>query len=255
MAIFVDSSDMVEIRKFMKMGVLRGVTTNPTILLKDGLTGGVAEIKKRTLEIAETIYPYPLSVEVTTNDRDKMLEQAQQLAAWADNIVVKITIHGPQGELHNLEVIHLLAHKHNVRVNVTAIMSAQQCLLAAMAGAAYVSLFCGRVNNMGYNCIEELKKTRKLLDQLNLKAKIIAASTREIVNIVEWLEAGAHIVTVVPKLLEGMLVHPYTKETVSQFLEDALRSEQLAQHPAIHTLAEKVSPAKSKKNDVVSTTF
>jgi transaldolase len=252
MAIFVDSGDLKEITKFMKMGLLRGVTTNPTILLKDGITGGMPEIRKRTLEIAKTIHPYPLSIEVTTNAKDKMLEQARQFAQWADNIVVKITIHGPEGELHNVEIIHALEHQHDIRVNVTAMMSAQQCFLAAMAGATYVSLFCGRINNMGYNCVEELKKTRKLLDQFNLKARIIAASTREVLNVVEWLEAGAHIVTVAPKLLEGMLIHPYTKETVRQFLQDALKSEQLVQQAGVSTVLETIPLAGAKKNDAVS---
>jgi transaldolase len=251
MAIFVDSGDITEIRKFMRMGIIRGVTTNPTILLKDGVTGGLDEIRKRTLEIAKTIHPYPLSVEVTTNDKDLMLDQARMLAGWADNIVVKITVHGPEGELHNLEVVCALENRYNVRVNVTAMMSAQQCLLAGMAGATYVSLFAGRVNNMGYNCLEELKKTRKLIDQFNLKARIIAASTREILNVVEWLEAGAHIVTVVPKLLEGMLVHPYTKETVKQFLQDALRSEQLAAQTGISAVLKPIPPTVGKKKVAV----
>jgi transaldolase len=254
MAIFIDSGNIAEIRKFMKMGILRGVTTNPTILLKDGLTGGLPEIKKRTLEIAKTIHPYPLSIEVTTNDKDRMLDEARQLASWADNIVVKITVHGPEGELHNLEIIHALEHQYDVRVNVTAMMSAQQCLLAGLAGATYVSLFCGRVNNMGYNSIDEVKKTRKLLDQFNLKARIIAASTREVLNVVEWLEAGAHVVTVAPKLIEGMLVHPYTKETVQQFLQDALKSEHLAIHSAAAEIVE-TPLAGVEKNDVVTARF
>jgi len=250
MAIFIDTGNIAEIRKFMKMGILRGVTTNPSILLKDGLTGGLPEIKKRTLEIAKLIHPYPLSVEVTTNDKDKMLEQARNLASWTDNIAVKITIHGPEGEMHNLEVIHTLEHQFNIRVNVTAMMSAQQCLLAAFAGATYVSLFCGRVNNMGYNCIDELRKTRKLLDQFNLKSKIIAASTREVLNVVEWFEAGAHIVTILPPLLEGMLVHPYSKETVKQFLRDAQKSEQIAIRKSAEEIIE--MPIESLKNDSVS---
>ncbi|MDP8212640.1 MAG: transaldolase family protein [Candidatus Zapsychrus exili] len=104
-------------------------------------------------------------------------------------------------------------------------MSAQQCFLAAMAGASYVSLFCGRVNNMGYNSIDEIQKLRDLLDEHCLKAEIIAASTREVLNISEWLSAGAHIVTVLPKFLNGMLVHPYTKETVQMFLDDAAKGE------------------------------
>jgi transaldolase len=250
MAIFIDSGDINEIRRFMKMGILRGVTTNPTILLKDGLTGGIDEIQKKTLEIAETIYPYPLSIEVTTNDNDMMLDQARRLAHWAENIVVKITVHGPDGEMHNLEVIHALEYQHNIRVNVTAMMSAQQCLLAGLAGATYVSLFGGRVNNMGYNCLDELRKTRKLLDQFNLKAKIIAASTREVLNVVEWLEAGAHIVTVVPKFIEGMLVHPYTKETVRQFLQDAQKSEQISRVKPVVSLEQITSPQIKKKDSI-----
>ena len=223
MAIFLDSGDLKEVEKYMRMGIIRGVTTNPTILLKDGVKGGISEIKKREVEIAKIIHPYPLSVEVTTNDKDKMLEEAREFSSWADNINVKITIHGPNGELDNLEVVHLLEIKHNIRVNVTAMMSAQQCFLAALAGATYVSLFGGRVNNMGYNACLEIRKLRKVLDDFNLKAKIIIGSTREVLNIIEWLEAGAHIVTAVPKFLEGMIVHPYSKETVQTFLKDAIK--------------------------------
>lgn len=224
MAIFLDSGNLSEVEKYMRMGIIRGVTTNPTILLKDGVTGGIKGIKARTVEIAKIIHPYPLSVEVTTNDRNKMIEQAREFAGWADNINVKITIHGPKGELDNLEVIHILEKEDNIRVNVTAMMSAQQCFLAAMAGASYVSIFGGRVNNMGYNTIEEIKKARKVIDDFELKAKIIVGSTREVLNIIEWLVAGAHIITVSPNLLEGMIVHPYSKETVQQFLQDAQKT-------------------------------
>lgn len=220
MAIFLDTGDVAEIRKYHGMGIIRGVTTNPSILMKSGVTGGMEGIRKKEIEIAEMIAPYPLSVEVTTNDMDEMRKQAIEFASWADNIVVKITIHGPNGEMENLQLIKELENKYNVRVNVTAMMSAQQCFLAAMADATYVSLFCGRVNNMGYNCIEELKKLRYLLDEHKLKAKIICGSTRETLNIVEWLGAGAHIVTTQPSFLEPMIVHPYSKETVQQFLKD-----------------------------------
>lgn len=227
MALFIDSGNVDVIRSLMNMGILRGVTTNPTILLQDGVTGGLRGIKKRTVEIAKIIHPYPLSVEVTSNEREEMLKQAQEFASWADNINVKITIHGPNGELHNVEVIHLLETKYDIRVNVTAMMSAQQCFIAALAGATYVSLFGGRVNNMGYNCIDEIIKLRQLLEQFQLPAKIIVGSTREVLNVIEWLSAGAHIVTVVPKFVEGMIVHPYTKETVQQFLADAEKAEKL----------------------------
>lgn len=225
MAIFLDTGNIEEIERFMNMGIIRGVTTNPTILLQSGVTGGKEAIKKRSIEIANLIKPDPLSVEVTTNEPKEMIAQAIEFSQWADNINVKITIHGPNGELDNLKAVHLLEKKHNVRVNVTAMMSAQQCFLAAMAGATYVSLFAGRVNNMGYNACIEIKKLRKVLDDFGLKAKIIVGSTREVLNVIEWLEAGAHIITVVPKLLEGMIVHPYSKETVQQFLNDAKKAE------------------------------
>jgi transaldolase len=225
MAIFLDTGNINEIKKYHEMGIIRGVTTNPTILSKEGVKGGMEGVKMRSIEIAELISPLPLSVEVTTNDMDRMLEQALDFAKWATNINVKITIHGPQGELENLKIIHELETEHDVRINVTAMMSAQQCFLAAMAGATYVSLFGGRVNNMGYNACGEISRLRRLLDSFDLVSQIIVGSTREVLNIVEWLDAGAHIVTVTPHLIKGMLVHPYSKETVQMFLEDGASFE------------------------------
>lgn len=221
--LFLDTGDIKEIERFTRMGILRGVTTNPTILFKCGVTGGMEGVKQRSMEIAKLIHPHPLSVEVTTNDPKAMIEQAREFSEWADNINIKITIHGPNGELVNLEIVHKLETEYDIRVNVTAMMSAQQCLVAALAGATYVSIFGGRVNNMGYNCIDEIRKIRSLIDCFGLKSRIIVGSTREILNVVEWLGAGAHIVTVTPNLLEGMIVHPYSKETVQMFLRDAAK--------------------------------
>lgn len=227
MAIFLDTGNIKEVEKFMTMGVIRGVTTNPTILLKAGITNGRKGIKERSIEIAKIIDPNPLSVEVTTNDYAKMIEQAKEYSQWAENINVKITIHGPNGETENLAAIHELSSKHKISINATAMMSAQQCLLAALAGADYVSLFGGRVNNMGYNSCTEISKLRRVLDRQQLKSKIIIGSTREILNVIEWLEIGADIVTVMPEILNGMIVHPYSKETVQMFLKDASKIEGL----------------------------
>lgn len=221
MSIFIDSSIISEIEKYHNMGIIRGVTTNPTIMLKDGVTGGIDGIKDRSIRIAKLVYPYPVSVEVMTNEPHKMIEQATEFSSWAENINIKITIHGPAGETENVRVIHELETHYDVRVNATAMMSAQQCFLAALAGASYVSIFGGRVNNMGYNSCDEIKKLRMLLDEFDIKSKIIVGSTREVLNIIEWLQAGAHIVTAVPSLLDGMIVHPYSKETVQMFLNDA----------------------------------
>ncbi len=224
MSIFLDSSKIDDIKKYKAMGIIRGVTTNPTILLKEGVVGGMKGVKARIIEIAKLVDPLPVSCEVTTNDKQGMLDQALDIASWAKNINVKITIHGPQGELDNLSVVHELETKHNIRVNVTAMMSAQQCYLAALAGATYVSILSGRVNNMGYDSVEEIRTLRKLLDDNHLKSQIIAASTREVLNILQWLKAGAHIVTVMPQFIDGMIVHPYTKETVQMFLNDAAKA-------------------------------
>jgi transaldolase len=227
MPIFLDTPDLKEIERFHRMGIIRGVTTNPTLLLKEGVRGGMRGLEAISKQIAGQIAPLPLSVEVTSNEPELIIEQAQAFAGWAKNIVVKVTVHGPEGELDNMRVIHELETTHDIRVNVTAMMSAQQCFLAAMAGATYVSLFGGRVNNMGFNACSEIARLRKLLDQFELKAQIIVGSTREVLNIIEWLEAGAHIVTALPSLLEGMLVHPYTKETVQMFLRDAAKANEL----------------------------
>src|SRR3989338_1332601 len=117
MAIFLDTGDIKEIRKYLNMGVIRGVTTNPTILLKDGVKGSAAAIKARLTEIAGLISPYPLSVEVVSNEYEKMIEQAVEYSKWAKNINVKITIHGPNGETENLAAIHELTAKHKIKIN------------------------------------------------------------------------------------------------------------------------------------------
>jgi len=218
--IFLDTGSIDEIRKYHALGIIRGVTTNPTILVKDGVAGGWLGIEKHCKEIAALIDPLPLSVEVTSNDPEEMLEQALMFSAWAKTINVKIPIHGPEGGTANLKLVHELETRQNIRINVTAMMSAQQGLLAAMAGATYVSIFGGRVNNMGYDSRHEIGRLRGLLDAFGSPAKIIVGSTREVLNIVEWFEAGADIVTAMPNLIEGMLVHPYSKETVRMFLED-----------------------------------
>lgn len=224
MAIFLDTSNMAAIERFHGMGLIRGVTTNPTILLKEGVTGGLPGIEARIKDIGRLIAPYPVAVETTCLQPAEALRQALSFAAWGENIIVKVTIHGPKGEDY-LQVVHELESRHNVRVNVTAMMSAQQCVLAALAGASYLSLFGGRVNNMGYNVCGEIARLRRVLDLQGLKGRIIVGSTREVLNVIDWLDAGAHIVTVVPALLEGMLIHPYSKETVQMFFTDAGSAE------------------------------
>jgi len=226
MALFIDTSRVEEIERAMKMGIIRGVTTNPIILMKDKESNKPFSLKDRIIEIARVVSPYPVSVEVTSNEPVIMFDQAREFSSWAENIIIKIPVHGPNGELENIEVAHLLEKKYNIRVNLTAMMSAQQCLIGALARASYVSLFGGRINNIGYDAREEIRKARLVLDDQHLPSKIIVGSTREILNVIEWLEAGAHFVTVLPELLWGMIRHPYTRETVQTFLEQAQKLEE-----------------------------
>lgn len=217
MSIFLDTSDFNLIKKYNEMGVIRGVTTNPSIILSNGL-GEYESLKEWAVGVSDMISPYPLSIEVTTNDWQKILAQAYEYSSWADNINVKVTIHDEEGK-ENLSIIKILEQVKDIRVNVTAMMSAQQCLLAALAGATYVSLFGGRVNNMGYNTNEEIVKLKNILTSAELDSKIIVGSVRESLNIVEWIDSGADIVTVPPSFLETMICHPYSKETVKQFMD------------------------------------
>lgn len=220
--LFIDSSNPEVIETFLKMGIISGVTTNPTIMFKEKFATTEKEAEKHSIKLANLIHPLPISLEVTTNDADGMVEQAKYLQELAENVVVKIPIHGPKGELHNLEVINKLS-KMGIRINSTAIMSPIQGLMAALAGAEYVSLFGGRLANIGHDAPKEFRKLRDLLDLHAPESKIIAASTREAYNVTEWLLAGCDIVTVIPDLMKIFLVHPYTKETVQMFLDDGAK--------------------------------
>ena len=213
--IFLDSGNIKEIKKFNELGIIRGCTTNPSIMLRDK----IKDIDKAVLDISKEIFPYPLSVEVTSNDESEMLKQAYHFSEINDNVNIKIPIHGPKGELYYLMVIEELS-SDNIVINATAMMNASQMLLAALAGARYVSLFAGRVNDMGVNALSELKKIWRLIDRFDLDAYIICGSVREPLNVIEWLQF-ADIITVPPTILEKMILHSRTKETVQTFINDA----------------------------------
>lgn len=219
--LFLDTGKTELIKKYLDLSIIHGVTTNPTIMKKDGVTGGFEGIKKRSIEIAELIHPLPLSVETSSaeGDRGEIMEQAEEFSGWASNINVKVTFTDQKGN-PNTDVIKKLTDK-NIAVNATAMMSVSQCLIAANAGARYVSIFLGRVANMGYDPVRETERLRKILDRVRLPAQIIAASSREAFNVMQWLEAGAHIVTVTPDLLKPCINHPYTIDTVKMFDTDA----------------------------------
>jgi len=223
MKIFLDSADHREIAKWLGEGVIDGVTTNPSIMFRDGIT----DLREGALRISKLIGSMPLSVEVTTNEQEIMLEQAHDFAGWADNIVVKVPVVNERGE-SCLGVIHALS-KEGIAVNATAILSFNQAILAAKSGAAYVSIFAGRVADEGNDPGIVIRNVRKWLNEWNSPARIIVGSIRTVMDVQNAALAGAHIITIPPQFLPKMIDHRYTRETVRQFIHDAEKSlEQIA---------------------------
>ncbi len=218
MQIFIDSADVNQIEAWLAQGVVDGVTTNPSIMFKDGVT----DLQAGALRISKLLGDRPLSVEVMSNDQEIMLEQGRLFATWARNIVIKIPIVNEFGE-SCLGVIHRLSQE-GIAVNATAILSFNQAILAAKAGATYVSIFAGRVADEGNDPAATIKNVRRWLDDWSLSARIIVGSIRTVMDIQNAALAGAHIVTIPPQFLPKMVDHRYTRETVRQFMQDAEKS-------------------------------
>jgi transaldolase len=218
MQIFIDSADINQIEAWLAQGVVDGATTNPSIMFKDGLT----DLQAGAVGISKLLGDRPLSIEVTSNDQSTMLEQGRVFATWARNIVVKVPIVNEFGE-SCLGVIHRLSQE-GIAVNVTAILSFNQAVLAAKAGANYVSIFAGRVADEGNDPAATIRNVRRWLDDWSFSVRIIVGSIRSVMDIQNAALAGAHIVTIPPQFLPQMVDHRYTRETVRQFMHDAGKS-------------------------------
>lgn len=218
MQIFIDSADCNEIKKWLDCGIADGVTTNPSIMLKDG----VYDLEAGARRIAALINPRPLSVEVTTNDLSGMVAQAREFASWAPNIMVKVPVLNQDG-IPCLEVIRML-EGDGIRVNATALLSFNQVVLAAKAGATYASIFAGRVADEGHDASGLIRKTVNWLARWGYKTRIIVGSIRGVIDVQEAAAAGAHVVTIPPTMLHKMADHKYTRETVRGFVSDAARA-------------------------------
>jgi transaldolase len=217
MQIFADTSDVTEIAKWLSRGILDGVTTNPSIMLKDG----VRDMEKAAREIAELLTGRPVSVEVTANDLDEMMLQARTFAGWAPNIVVKIPIMNEDG-VSCLEVIHLLSEE-GIKINATAMLSFNQVVLAAKAGASYLSIFSGRVADEGHDPALLIRTTAQWVERWSY-GKILVGSVRGNMDFQRAAEAGAHIITVPPPILDKLVDHKYSRETVRGFNADARKA-------------------------------
>jgi transaldolase len=221
MQIFIDSANIGEIEKWLAMGVIDGVTTNPSVMFKDGVYDAEAGAKK----ISALVDPRPVSVEVTTNDLDKMLIQAQEFASWAPNIVIKIPQITQDGVLC-YGVIKKL-ESEGIKVNATAALSLGQVILAAKAGATYISIFTGRVSDEGGNAPEVIRNSVEWLARGEYKSKIIVGSIRSVGDVLSAAIAGAHIITIPPQFLDKLADHKYTRDTVRQFVTDAQKAMEM----------------------------
>ncbi|MEW6088280.1 MAG: transaldolase family protein [bacterium] len=223
MEIFIDSANKNEIKKWIDCSVADGVTTNPSIMFKDG----VLDIERGSKELADLIYPRPLSVEVTSNDPKEMLEQAMAISKWAKNIVIKIPIINADG-VPCTNVIKQL-EEEGIKVNATLILSFGQFILAVKSNATYASVFAGRVEDEGHDSAVLVSQACEFLSHWpKYKTKIIVASIRGIRDIQESAVSGAHILTIPPALINKMADHRNTRFGVRTFIDDTAKAMEAA---------------------------
>ena len=210
MKIFIDTANLNEIRKAKALGLVDGVTTNPTLLAKEG-EETEALIKKISKEVKG-----PVNVEVTGAICEEMIKEAKVMATWGDEIVIKIPVNH-----EGLKAVKALSSE-GILTNVTLIFSASQAILAAKAGATYVCPFLGRLDDISFNGLELIRQIRGIYDNYEeIKTQIIVASIRNPIHVIEAGLLGAEIVTIPPAIIEQMVKHPLTDKGIAQFLEDS----------------------------------
>jgi len=209
MRIFMDTANIDEIRRGAAMGVVDGVTTNPSLLAKEGV-----EYRDRVLEIAKLV-DGPISAECISETADEIVEEARRIAEWHEQVVVKI----PLTE-EGLGAISRVSTE-GIKVNTTLIFSANQALLAARAGATFVSPFVGRLNDAGHDGMEVVRETVQIFETFHLPTQVLAASLRGRRDVTEAALAGSHVATIPPAVLFGMIKHPLTDKGIEQFLADS----------------------------------
>jgi transaldolase len=208
MKFFLDTANVEEIKRIVKLGLVDGVTTNPSIIAKEGV-----DFKTRIQEIC-SIVSGPVSAEVTGLTADEMVEEGIEIASWSENIVVKI----PMTEA-GLEATYQLAQK-GIKTNVTLIFTEAQGLMAAKAGATYISPFVGRLDDIGANGLALVQNLRTILDNYGYDTEIIAASIRNLDHVTQTSLAGAHIATIPGSLLPILWKHPLTDSGIEKFMQD-----------------------------------
>lgn len=212
MKFFIDSANLDEIKQVAEMGLVDGVTTNPSLLAKEG-----KGFKSTILEIC-AIVDGPVSAEVVSSSAEEMLKEARTVAAWHPNVVVKVPF-GPEG----MKVVKKLSAE-GIRTNVTLLFSLPQALIAAKAGGTFLSNFVGRVDDLGGEGMVAVRDTVNMVHEYEFKSEVLVASVRSPQHIVESVRGGAHIATVPFKVLQQMYQHPLTDKGLSSFTDDWKKS-------------------------------
>jgi len=215
MRIFLDTANIDQIRQAAKLGIISGVTTNPSLVSKEA----TADYETVTKTIC-SIVSGSVSVEVLAEDAESMLKEARVKASWAPNVTIKIP-----ATADGLEAMSALS-KENIEINMTLCFSLNQALLGALAGAAYVSPFVGRLDDIGHDGMQLVKDIVDVFKHYQLSTQVIAASIRHPLHCVVAAKAGAHIATVPYNVLMQMINHPLTDAGISRFLADWRRVSQ-----------------------------
>ena len=208
MKLFIDTANVEDIKLANDLGVICGVTTNPSLIAKEG-----RDFKEVVTEIT-SIVDGPISAEVISLESDKMVEEAKELVKIHDNIVIKIPMCA-EGLKATKQLTAL-----GIKTNVTLIFSATQALLAARAGATYVSPFLGRLDDLSQDGVTLIEDIVDIFEVHDLKSEIISASIRHPMHVVEVAKAGSHIATIPYKVIAQMINHPLTTSGIEQFLKD-----------------------------------
>lgn len=218
MKFFIDTANLADIKIANDLGVLDGVTTNPSLMAKESITGE-KNIKQHYIDICNIVHG-PVSAEVISTDFEGMIKEGEELAKLRDNIVVKVPMI-PEG----IKAIKYL-HDNGIKTNCTLVFSAGQALLAAKAGATYVSPFIGRLDDISTDGLQLIAQIRRIFDNYDYKTQILAASVRHPMHIIECAEIGADVVTSPLSSILKLANHPLTDNGLATFLADYNKGNQ-----------------------------
>jgi transaldolase len=208
MKIFLDTASIESIKKFVDMGIVDGITTNPTLISRE--KGHPEDIMREIVKIVKG----PVNLEVVATNSEEMIEEGLRLKKFGENVIVKIPM-----TADGLKAVRKLA-QNKIKTNVTLIFSSNQALLAAKAGASYVSPFIGRLDDAGQEGMTVIKEIVQIFRNYAYRAEVLVASVRHPIHVIEAGILGAHIVTLPPDILGKMLTHPLTDKGLDLFLSD-----------------------------------